>query len=68
MPLHLEGIGHRYGAVEALAGIDLDVADGETVAILRALVKRYRTGPTTPSPAPSTPAPVRSVKPIKVKP
>ena len=34
MPLHLEGIGHRYGPVEALAGIDLDIADGETVALI----------------------------------
>ncbi|MCA0303535.1 MAG: ABC transporter ATP-binding protein [Proteobacteria bacterium] len=34
MPLHLEGVGHRYGAVEALAGIDLDIADGETVALI----------------------------------
>jgi NitT/TauT family transport system ATP-binding protein len=34
MPLHLEGIGHRYGTVEALAGIDLDIADGETVALI----------------------------------
>ena len=34
MPLHLEGIGHRYGPVEALVGIDLDIADGETVALI----------------------------------
>lgn len=43
------------------------VADAETVAILRALVKRYRTGATAPSPAPVA-TPVRPVKPIKVKP
>jgi len=30
------------------------LADPETVAILRALVKRYRVGPTVPSPAPAT--------------
>ena len=31
--LRLVGIGKRYGAVEALAGIDLDVEPGEVVAI-----------------------------------
>ena len=31
--LRLVGIGKRYGAVEALAGVDLDVAAGEVVAI-----------------------------------
>lgn len=45
------------------------VADGETVAVLRALVKRYRSGPTPPSPAPVPPsAPARPVKAGKVKP
>jgi N-acetyl-anhydromuramyl-L-alanine amidase AmpD len=41
------------------------LADAETVAILRALVKRYRTGATAPSPAPvvSSPAKARKVKP-----
>jgi N-acetyl-anhydromuramyl-L-alanine amidase AmpD len=41
------------------------VADGETVATLRALVKRYRTGATVPSPTPVAPAPskARKVKP-----
>ena len=41
--------------------------NAETVAILRALVKRYRTGSTAPSPAPVA-TPVRPAKPIKVKP
>ena len=31
--LSLRGLGKRYGAVEALAGVDLDVAAGETLAI-----------------------------------
>jgi N-acetyl-anhydromuramyl-L-alanine amidase AmpD len=45
------------------------VADLETVAILRALVKRYRTAPTAPFPAPSPPpAGARTVKTRKVKP
>jgi N-acetylmuramoyl-L-alanine amidase len=45
------------------------VADLETVAILRALVKRYRTAPTAPFPAPSPPpAGARTVKTGKVKP
>jgi N-acetylmuramoyl-L-alanine amidase len=39
------------------------VADGETVATLRALVKRYRTGATVPSPAPVAPIKGRKVKP-----
>ncbi len=34
MPLHLEKISHRYGSVEALDGIELDIADGETVALI----------------------------------
>jgi len=34
MPLHLEKIAHRYGAVEALADVSLDIADGETVALI----------------------------------
>jgi N-acetyl-anhydromuramyl-L-alanine amidase AmpD len=44
------------------------VADGETVAILRALVKRYRTGPTPTSPSPSLPAAARPAEAAKVKP
>ena len=31
MPLHIEKVSHRYGPVEALDGIELDIADGETV-------------------------------------
>ncbi len=34
MPLHVEGVAHRYGAVEALEAINLDIADGETVALI----------------------------------
>ena len=34
MPLHIEKVSHSYGEVEALAGIELDVADGETVALI----------------------------------
>jgi NitT/TauT family transport system ATP-binding protein len=34
MPLHIEKVSHRYGEVEALAGIELDIADGETVALI----------------------------------
>ncbi len=34
MPLHVEGVSHRYGAVEALEAINLDIADGETVALI----------------------------------
>ncbi len=38
------------------------VADAETVAILRALVKRYRVGATAPSPAPATARPAKNAK------
>ncbi len=34
MPLHVERVSHRYGPVAALDGIDLDIADGETVALI----------------------------------
>ena len=34
MPLHIEKVSHRYGTVEALHGIELDIADGETVALI----------------------------------
>src|SRR6476646_9847226 len=34
MPLHIEKVSHSYGAVEALSGIELDIADGETVALI----------------------------------
>jgi NitT/TauT family transport system ATP-binding protein len=34
MPLHVEGVSHNYGPVAALEGIDLDIADGETVALI----------------------------------
>lgn len=34
MPLHIEKVSHSYGEVEALAGIELDIADGETVALI----------------------------------
>src|SRR6478672_1238157 len=34
MPLHVERVSHRYGSVAALDGIDLDIADGETVALI----------------------------------
>ncbi len=34
MPLHVERISHRYGTVAALEGIDLDIADGETIALI----------------------------------
>ena len=34
MPLHVEQVSHRYGSVEALDNIDLDIADGETVALI----------------------------------
>ena len=34
MPLHIEKVSHRYGTVEALADVSLDVADGETVALI----------------------------------
>lgn len=44
------------------------LADAETVALLRALVKRYRVGPTVPSPALAAPATPRPAKGAKVKP
>ena len=34
MPLHIEKVSHSYGTVEALAEIELDIADGETVALI----------------------------------
>ena len=34
MPLHNEKVSHRYGTVEALADIELDIADGETVVLI----------------------------------
>ena len=34
MPLHIEKVSHRYGTVEALSGIELDIADGETIALI----------------------------------
>src|SRR5260221_8780133 len=34
MPLHVEKVSHRYGTVEALQAIELDIADGETVALI----------------------------------
>ncbi len=34
MPLHIEGVCHNYGPVAALDTIDLDIADGETVALI----------------------------------
>jgi NitT/TauT family transport system ATP-binding protein len=34
MPLHVEKVSHSYGTVEALQGIELDIADGETVALI----------------------------------
>src|SRR5277367_2119291 len=34
MPLHLEKVSHRYGPVEALDGIELDIADGETIVLI----------------------------------
>jgi len=34
MPLHIEKVSHTYGTVEALKDIDLDIADGETVALI----------------------------------
>jgi NitT/TauT family transport system ATP-binding protein len=30
-PLRIEKVSHRYGAIEVLDGIKLDIADGETV-------------------------------------
>jgi NitT/TauT family transport system ATP-binding protein len=34
MPLHIEKVSHRYGPVEALADIELDIADGESIALI----------------------------------
>ena len=34
MPLHIEKVSHRYGAIEVLDGIELDIADGETVVLI----------------------------------
>ncbi len=34
MPLHIEKVSHSYGTVDALAAIELDIADGETVALI----------------------------------
>jgi len=34
MPLHIEKVSHRYDGVEALADFSLDIADGETVALI----------------------------------
>jgi NitT/TauT family transport system ATP-binding protein len=34
MPLHIEKVSHRYGSVDALDGIELDIADGETVVLI----------------------------------
>jgi NitT/TauT family transport system ATP-binding protein len=34
MPLHVEKVSHTYGSVAALQGIELDIADGETVALI----------------------------------
>src|SRR5262250_288929 len=34
MPLHIEKVSHSYGTVEALSGIELDIADGETIALI----------------------------------
>jgi len=34
MPLHVERVSHSYGPVAALEAIDLDIADGETVALI----------------------------------
>jgi len=34
MPLHIDKVSHRYGPVEALADISLDIDDGETVALI----------------------------------
>jgi NitT/TauT family transport system ATP-binding protein len=34
MPLHIENVSHSYGTVEALSGIELDIADGETIALI----------------------------------
>jgi NitT/TauT family transport system ATP-binding protein len=34
MPLHVERVSHTFGPVAALEAIDLDIADGETVALI----------------------------------
>jgi NitT/TauT family transport system ATP-binding protein len=34
MPLHVERVSHAYGPVAALEAIELDIADGETVALI----------------------------------
>ena len=34
MPLHIEKVSHRYGSVDALDGIELDIADGETLVLI----------------------------------
>src|SRR3954452_11779176 len=34
MPLHVEGVSHNYGPVAALDAVSLDIADGETVALI----------------------------------
>src|SRR5262249_27254411 len=34
MPLHIETVSHRYGPVEALVDISLDIDDGETVVLI----------------------------------
>jgi NitT/TauT family transport system ATP-binding protein len=34
MPLHVEGVSHRYGDLPVLDDIRLDIADGETVALI----------------------------------
>ncbi|MBM3644648.1 MAG: ABC transporter ATP-binding protein [Alphaproteobacteria bacterium] len=34
MPVHIESVSHRYGTVAALEGVDLDIADGETVVLI----------------------------------
>ncbi|MCW5734766.1 MAG: ABC transporter ATP-binding protein [Enhydrobacter sp.] len=34
MPLHVEGVSHRYGTLETLDSIQLDIADGETIALI----------------------------------
>jgi NitT/TauT family transport system ATP-binding protein len=34
MPLHIERVSHRYGSIAALDEVSLDIADGETVALI----------------------------------
>jgi NitT/TauT family transport system ATP-binding protein len=34
MPLHVERVSHHYGTVAALESIELDIADGETIALI----------------------------------